>query len=63
MPIYEFVCTNCGHREEQRMKMSESYIDKIECFDCGADSTKVPSLSGFELAGGGWAGSGYSKGD
>lgn len=45
------------------MKMSESYIDKIECIDCGCDSVKIPSSSGFELKGGGWYASGYTKSD
>lgn len=61
MPIYEFRCKACGYIEEHRMSMSESYIDKIECWNCGCDSTKIPSVSSFELKGGGWFGSGYSK--
>lgn len=61
MPLYEFKCPECGYEEEHRMRMSESYIDKIECWNCGADSPKQVSRSGFELKGGGWFAGGYSK--
>jgi len=61
MPVYEFACEECGVLEK-RMKFSESDVKIIKC-DCGRPAERIPSLSGFELAGGGWAGSGYSKGD
>lgn len=61
MPLYEFRCKTCGHVEEHLMKMRESYIDKIECWDCGGESIKIPSGSSFELKGGGWFAGGYTK--
>lgn len=61
MPYYEFNCPVCGVFAK-RMKMCESEIKERKC-DCGETATKVPSLSIFELKGGGWYDSGYSKGD
>lgn len=43
------------------MKISESYANNIECTDCGCESIKIPSTSSFELKGGGWYQSGYTK--
>lgn len=60
MPMFEYRCTECGHVEEHLMSMSDN-IDKIECWDCGADSKKQISRSSFTLTGGGWYASGYSK--
>lgn len=62
MPRYEYRCTECDYIEEHPMKMCESHID-IECFNCGAKSVRIPSCGSFELKGGGWYASGYSKGD
>ena len=60
MPLYEFVCEECGILEK-RMRMEDSTIKIVKC-DCGRAAERIPSRGSFELAGGGWAGSGYSKG-
>lgn len=44
------------------MKMSESDVQEVECWVCGGIARKVPSVSGFELKGGGWYAAGYTKG-
>ncbi|KFZ26314.1 MAG: Zinc ribbon domain protein [Candidatus Izimaplasma bacterium HR2] len=59
MPVYEFCCPVCGILEK-RMKMKDFNVKKIKC-DCGKIATKIPSVTTFELKGGGWYASGYSK--
>jgi putative FmdB family regulatory protein len=63
MPLYVFECTVCGNKEEKLTSMSLSHIDTLDCPKCGEEAKRIPSGGGFELKGGGWAGSGYSKGD
>jgi putative FmdB family regulatory protein len=60
MPLYEYHCSLCGVLEKL-MKFEDSTIKIIKC-DCGRPAERIPSDSSFELVGGGWAGSGYSKG-
>jgi predicted nucleic acid-binding Zn ribbon protein len=43
------------------MPMSLCDVREIACEKCDELSTKQVSLSGFELKGGGWFGSGYQK--
>ena len=62
MPIYEFRCNCCGKKLTKLMKMSDCDVNELTC-ECGETASKVPSLSGFELKGGGWYGSGYTKGE
>lgn len=53
MPIYEYVCRECGHELEKLQKLSESPL--TECPACGKDALKRKvSPAGFRLAGGGW---------
>jgi putative FmdB family regulatory protein len=53
MPIYEYVCRNCGHDLEQLQKISEPVL--TDCPACGQSSLKRKvSAAGFRLAGGGW---------
>lgn len=61
MPFYEFVCPTCGIFEKM-MPMSDSDVKELEC-DCGDVAKKIPSVSSFELKGGGWFAGGYTKGD
>lgn len=63
MPLYEFKCTVCGHEECHRMPMNLCDIREVACEKCDELSVKQVSLSGFELKGGGWFGSGYTKGE
>jgi putative FmdB family regulatory protein len=38
MPIYEYVCKECGHQFQKRMSFSES--DSLpECPDCNSENT------------------------
>lgn len=63
MPIYEFVCEECEDKTPMQylMKMSECDLKEVPCWVCQSTAHKVVSQSSFELKGGGWFGSGYSK--
>lgn len=53
MPIYEYICDNCGHDLEAFQKLSEEPLKT--CPNCNQDSLrKKISASGFRLKGGGW---------
>lgn len=60
MPIYEYLCQNCGHEFEKMQKMTDAPIKK--CPKCEKSRVKKKiSLSGFQLKGGGWFSDGYTK--
>ena len=53
MPIYEYRCNACGHREEHLQKVSEAPL--TVCPACGKpDYRKQLSAAGFQLKGTGW---------
>ena len=53
MPIYEYECKACGHRQEAIQKMSESPL--VECAACKKpELKKLVSAPAFRLKGGGW---------
>lgn len=53
MPIYEYECKACGHRQEVIQKMSDDPL--VECPKCGKpELKKLISAAGFRLKGGGW---------
>ena len=53
MPIYEYKCSNCGHKKEVLQKMSDTPL--TECPACGEPAlTKLVSAAGFQLKGSGW---------
>lgn len=62
IPVYQYRCSKCDEEFELKMRM-EDYNKIIECPLCKSDLYRIPSMSSFELKGGGWAGSGYSKGE
>lgn len=59
MPIYEYRCTKCGHTFEAIQKMSDAPLESCEA--CSGRLEKLFSRTSFQLAGGGWYSSGYSK--
>jgi putative FmdB family regulatory protein len=59
MPIYEYQCNKCGNVFEVMQKFSDAPIKKHE--RCGGKVEKLISRSGFQLKGGGWYASGYTK--
>lgn len=53
MPIYEYECKACGHRQEAIQKMSDDPL--VDCPACGKpDLKKLISATSFRLKGGGW---------
>ena len=53
MPIYEYKCTDCGHKKEVLQKLSDPPLR--ECPACGkATLSKLISAAGFQLKGSGW---------
>lgn len=53
MPIYEYLCSACGHAFDKRQKMSDDPI-KV-CPQCGKETVeKLISAAGFQLKGTGW---------
>jgi putative FmdB family regulatory protein len=53
MPIYEYECKACGHRQEAIQKMSDDPL--VECPECHKpELKKLISAAGFRLKGGGW---------
>lgn len=53
MPIYEYVCTQCGEPVEKLQKLSDAPL--TDCPACGQPSLKRKvSAAGFRLSGGGW---------
>jgi putative FmdB family regulatory protein len=53
MPIYEYRCTDCGHRLEALQRLADQPL--LVCPACGKESlTKLMSAVGFQLKGSGW---------
>jgi len=53
MPIYEYVCTECGHEVEALQKISDAPL--LTCPTCEKDALKKKiSAPGFRLSGSGW---------
>ena len=53
MPVYEYKCSQCGHRQEALQKISD--VPLTQCAACGDESLrKMVSAAGFVLKGTGW---------
>ena len=52
MPIYEYMCTKCGHQSEALQKFSDPPL--VECEICHGRIKKLISHSTFHLKGTGW---------
>lgn len=53
MPIYEYLCENCGQELEKIQKISDAPL--VNCPSCGkASLRKKISAVGFQLKGSGW---------
>lgn len=53
MPIYEYVCRDCGEESEIFQRLSDPL--ETTCPKCGAEALeKMVSAAGFRLKGGGW---------
>ncbi len=52
MPIYEYVCDDCGKRCEVIQKITDQPLSV--CPDCGGKMQKLVSQTSFILKGNGW---------
>lgn len=59
MPIYEYVCEKCGSHIEVMQKISDAPLKR--CQKCRGKLGKVVSRTSFQLKGGGWYASDYSR--
>src|SRR5881227_2563370 len=61
MPIYEYRCNVCGHKEEHLQKVSEAPL--TVCPACGKpEYRKQLSAAGFQLKGTGWYATDFKSG-
>ncbi len=52
MPIYEYMCRECGTRNEFLEGVTREKVDKV-CSECGSsDLHKLVSIAAFTVAGG-----------
>ncbi|MFY8206912.1 MAG: FmdB family zinc ribbon protein [Arenimonas sp.] len=60
MPLYDFACSDCGHRFERLQKMSDP--DPTVCPSCGkATVSRQVTAPSFRLAGSGWYETDFKK--
>ena len=60
MPIYAFVCDNCGHEFDRLQKMSDA--DPTTCPSCGKETVKRKiTAPSFRLSGSGWYETDFKK--
>lgn len=53
MPLYEYICGQCGHQCEYLQKISDE--PKVLCPECGKNQLKRQvSATRFQLKGSGW---------
>lgn len=62
MPIYEYECKACGHRQEAIQKMSDDPL--VDCPECNKpELKKLISAAAFRLKGGGWYETDFKSGN
>lgn len=62
MPIYEYLCQNCGHEFEAIQKVADpQLVDCPAC--CHASLKKKLTASAFRLSGSGWYETDFKTGD
>ncbi len=61
MPIYEYMCRECGHRFEKLQSISEEPVRT--CPQCGGPVKKLISRTSFILKGTGWYATDYARKD
>jgi putative FmdB family regulatory protein len=53
MPIYGYLCSNCGTQKDVMQKISDAPL--TTCPECGKETfSKQLSAAGFQLKGSGW---------
>ena len=61
MPIYEYLCDQCGKRSEVLQRLQDAPLTL--CDACGGPVRKLVSAPSFQFKGSGWYGTDYAKGD
>ena len=61
MPIYEYLCEQCGKRFEVLQRLSDAPL--TVCDACGGSLRKLVSAPSFQFKGSGWYVTDYAKGD
>ena len=59
MPLYEYLCTSCGHRFERIQKFSDPLV--TTCPQCGGPVEKQVSSPAIQFKGAGWYVNDYAK--
>ncbi len=59
MPIYEYICRQCGAHTEAIQKVSDTPFTTCEA--CGGEVYRPISRTSFQLKGGGWYKDGYAS--
>lgn len=59
MPIYEYICEKCGSHLEVLQKVSDAPLKR--CQKCRGKLEKIVSRTSFQLKGGGWYATDYSR--
>ncbi len=60
MPIYEYLCEQCGHQEDVLQKISDDPL--TVCSECGKSALrKLVSAPNFRLKGSGWYETDFKK--
>ncbi|MFP5265075.1 MAG: FmdB family zinc ribbon protein [Blastocatellia bacterium] len=59
MPIYEYICEKCGSHIEAIQKVGDAPLKR--CQKCRGKLEKIVSRTSFQLKGGGWYLSDYSR--
>jgi putative FmdB family regulatory protein len=62
MPIYEYVCNECGHEFEALQKMSDAPLSDCPACEKSALKKKI-SAPGFRLSGSGWYETDFKSGN
>ena len=62
MPIYEYVCSECGHDFEALQKMSDAPLRDCPACEKSALKKKI-SAPGFRLSGSGWYETDFKSGN
>ena len=61
MPLYEYLCDDCGRQFELIRKFSDPPVEK--CPTCGGTVRKLMSSPAFQFKGSGWYITDYAKKD
>jgi putative FmdB family regulatory protein len=59
LPIYEYQCTQCGHRVEALQKLSDPPLEV--CDACGGAMKRLVSSPAFQFKGSGWYVTDYAR--